>query len=65
MGKRVLGAKPEGKSPPGRPTRILKVIMDFKGVKWNDLALGREKLGGGGVCEQGKKIGVSKRGEIF
>jgi len=64
MGKRVLGAKPEGKSPPGRPTRILKVIMDFKGVKWNDLALGREKLGGGGFVNTEMKFGFLKCAEF-
>jgi hypothetical protein len=45
MGKRVLGGKPEGKSPTGRPTRRWKVITDFKGVKWIDLAPGRENWG--------------------
>jgi hypothetical protein len=65
MGKRVLGGKPEGKSPPGRPTRRRKVIMDFKGVKWIYLAPSRVKLGWGvGVVDMAVKFRFQKRGEF-
>jgi len=63
MGQRVLGGKPEGKSPPGRPARILKVIVDFKGVNWYDLAPGGETFGG--FCEHGNEIRVSKMRRNF
>jgi hypothetical protein len=63
MGKRVLGGKAEGKSPPRRPTCRWKFIMDFKGVKWIDLAPGKEKLWG--FCEYGNEIRVSKMRGIF
>jgi hypothetical protein len=60
----VLGKKPEGKSPPGRPRRSWKVIMldlkemAFEGVAWIDLAAGREKLRA--VVSRAMNIRVSK-----
>jgi len=62
MGKSILGWKSEGKSPPGRPKRRWKVIMDFKGVKWNDLALCGEKFGG--FVNMAMEFGFQQCGEF-